>query len=367
MPSILIYGSYGFVGSLVAHEALERGLEVVLGGRDPESVREQVEDLECPGRAFALEDPDVVREALESAAVDCVLNCAGPFSNTAAPLVEACIRSGTDYVDIAGEIPVIEGIAERDEDASEAGVTLVPAAAFSAVPMDCLAAHLTDRFPDADALALGVDSLRPPSIGTVRTVIAGAEDGGAVYLNGRLEHVPAAWRTRWIDFGRGFRGAVTMPTADVSTAHYTTGVPTVAVYAAVPQPARSLLMAHRYVAPIVASRPVSRALTLLAGMVREGPGSWSRERGSAYVWGEARDEYSGERVVSRLRTPDPYVVTVDAALTAVERVIDDDVDPGYRTPARAFGPGFVLGLDGVAGFFDETTPETDSPRVDVAG
>ncbi|WP_049926982.1 saccharopine dehydrogenase family protein [Halopiger goleimassiliensis] len=367
MSSVLIYGSYGFVGSLVAREAIDRGLEVVLAGRDPEAVREQVEDLERPGRRFALEESDVVREALAGADVDCVLNCAGPFSNTAEPLVEACVETGTEYVDITGEIPVIEGIADRDEAAREAGVTLVPAAAFSAVPMDCLAAHLAERLPDPDSLALGVDSLRPPSIGTVRTVIEGAEDGGAVYRNGRLEHVPAAWRTRRIDFGRGYREGVTMPTGDVATAHYTTGISNVAVYVAIPQPARSLLKLHRYVAPIVAAKPVSETLKAVAGLVREGPSSWSRERGSAYVWGEARDEYSGERVVSRLRTPDPYVLTVDAAVTAVERVLETDLEPGFRTPAGAFGPEFVLDLEGVAGFFDEGTPDTESPRIDVAG
>lgn len=365
MSSVLVYGSYGFVGSLVAEEAIDRGLEVVLAGRDREELTAQVDDLERPGRRFDLEEPDVVTEAVDGAGADCVLNCAGPFSNTADPFVEACIRTGTDYVDITGEIPVIEGIAARDEAAREAGVTLLPAAAFSAVAMDCLAAHLTDRLPEADALALGVHSLRPPSIGTVRTVLEGAEDGGAVYRNGRLETVPAAWKTRRIDFGRGERPAVTVPMGDVSTAHYTTGVETVSVYAMVPQPARLALRSHRYVAPVVASTPVREGLKRLAGVVREGPASWSRTRGSASLWGEARDESGGERVVSRLQTPDPYVLTPDAAVAAAERVLDDETDPGYRTPAGAFGADFVLDLEGVSGFFDESVPESDSLAVDV--
>lgn len=83
--TVLIYGSYGFVGSLIAEEAIERGLDPILAGRDREKLREQVDDLEQPGRRFALEDPRIVAEAL--ADVDCVLNCAGPFSNTADPLL----------------------------------------------------------------------------------------------------------------------------------------------------------------------------------------------------------------------------------------------------------------------------------------
>lgn len=366
MPSLLLYGSYGFVGSLVAREAIDRDLEVVLAGRDGEAVSEQVDDLGYPGRRFALDDPDVVAEAIDGAAVDCVLNCAGPFSDTAEPLVEGCVRTGTDYVDVTGEIPVIERIAEWDEEAIDADVTLLPAVGFSAVPMDCLAAHLVDRLPDADALALGVDSFRPPSIGTVRTVLEGVEDGGAIYREGGLERVPAAWRTRRIDFGRGERPAVTMPMGDVSTAHYTTGVPNVAVYAVMPQPGRAALKAHRYLAPVLAARPVREGLKRLAGPLREGPSSWSRERGSAFVWGEARVEDGDERAVSRLVTPDPYVVTVDAAVAATERVLADEPDPGFRTPADAFGPEFVLDLKGVKGFFDETTPDSKSPAVDIA-
>ncbi|AEH35330.1 saccharopine dehydrogenase family protein [Halopiger xanaduensis] len=384
MPSVLLYGSYGFVGNLMAREAIDRiedgdaDFDLLLAGRNGDRLREQVDDLERPGYRFALEDPDTVAEALERAEADCVLNCAGPFSNTAGPLVEGCVRTGTDYVDITGEIPVIESIADRDADGADAGVTLLPAAAFSAVPMDCLAAHLVDRLPEATTLAMGVDSLRPPSIGTVRTLIEGFEDGGAVYRDGRLEHVPTAWRTRRIDFGRGERPAVTMPTGDVSTAHYTTGVPNVAVYALMPQPARLALKSHRYLAPLLEPTPVREGLKWFAGLVREGPSSRSRKRGSTYVWGEARVEDDGgefggdesgeptERVVSRLQTPDAYVVTVEAALAATERVLAGDAEDGFQTPAGAFGPEFVLALEGVEGFFDESKPESAPPEVDVS-
>ncbi|WP_222915900.1 saccharopine dehydrogenase NADP-binding domain-containing protein [Natrinema sp. SYSU A 869] len=357
MPSLLIYGSYGFVGDLIAREATDRGLDPILAGRDGDQLREQVDDLEQPGRRFALEDPEIVADALED--IDCVLNCAGPFSNTAAPLVEGCLRSGTDYVDITGEIPVIESIEDRDDEATEAGITLLPAAALSTVPMDCLAAHLAERLPAATHLALGVDSFRVPSVGTVRTVLEGADTGGAVRRDGRIEGVPTAWRTREIDFGRGTRPAVTMPMGDISTAHYTTGIPNVEMYAVMPQPARLALKSHRYLAPLFESMPIRWALKRLAG-IREGPSKRARQRGSAYVWGEARTG-DGERVVSRLRTPDPYVVTTDAAVTVAERVLEGGVENGFQTPAGAFGPEFVFELDDVAGFFDESTPDETSP------
>ncbi|ELZ21515.1 saccharopine dehydrogenase [Haloterrigena salina JCM 13891] len=362
MSTLLIYGSYGFVGGLIAEKAIDRGLDPILAGRDRERLREQVADLEQPGRRFSLEDPVTVATALED--VDCVLNCAGPFSNTAEPLVEGCLRSETDYVDITGEIPVIESIHDRDAAATEAGITLLPAAALSTIPMDCLAAHLADRLPEATHLSLGVDSFRVPSIGTLRTVIEGADTENAVRRDGDLESAPTGWKTREIDFGRGERPAVTMPMGDVSTAHYTTGIPNVEMYAVMPQPARTALRLHRYLSPVFESKPVRWTLKQLAG-VREGPSERARDRGSAYVWGEARTEgeggAEGERVVSRLVTPDPYVVTVDGAVTVAERVLAGDADAGFQTPAGAFGADFVFELEGVEGFFDEETPAETSP------
>lgn len=363
MSTLLIYGSYGFVGDLVAREALERGPKPILAGRDREQLVEQARELECPARRFGLDDPAVVAEALED--VDCVLNCAGPFSNTAEPLVEGCVRTGTQYVDITGEIPVIERIRGWDEAAADAGVTLLPAAGFSAVPMDCLAAHLVDRLPEASALAMGVDSFRVPSGGTLETVLEGVDTGGAVYRHGQLEYVPAAWHTRDIDFGRGTRPGTTMPLGDVSTAHYTTGVPNVDVYAVMPQPARLALKSHRYLAPLLAASPVRRPLKRLAGLVREGPSERARERGSAHIWGEARTD--DERVVSRLQTPDPYVVTVDAAVTVARRVLAGEADDGFRTPAGAFGSDLVFDLEDVEGFFDESRPPDPEGILDGIG
>ncbi|MFC7008047.1 saccharopine dehydrogenase family protein [Halalkalicoccus salilacus] len=292
MAELLIYGSYGYNGRLISEEAADRGLEPILAGRDGEALGEQARELDRPYRAFDLSDPAVAEELSE---VDCVLNCAGPFSNTADELVEACIESGTDYVDITGEIPVIERVKRKSEEAEEAGITLFPAAGLSSVPMDCLSAHLVERLPDATRLALGSETFRPPSVGSITTLLEGLEDGGAIRNEGRLEYVPAAWKSRWIDFGRGVRPAVTMPLGDVSTSYYTTGVPNVEVYTFAPPPARLTLRAHRYVAPLLAVGPVRETLKRIAQLAREGPSKRARERGSTYFWGRPAPRTGHER------------------------------------------------------------------------
>jgi short subunit dehydrogenase-like uncharacterized protein len=267
MPTFLIYGSYGYNGRLIAQEAVDRGLEPILAGRDGERLAEQADELGLAYRQFDLTASSPI--AAELSNVDCVLNCAGPFSNTADTLVEGCLESETDYVDITGEIPVIERVKRRDEEAKETGITLFPAAGLSSVPMDCLAAHLVERLPEATQLALGAETFRPPSVGSITTLLEGLEDGGAVRNEGRLEHVPAGWKSRWIDFGRGDRPAVTMPLGEVSTSYYTTGIPNIEVYVFAPPPVRLALKAHRYAAPLLATGPVREALKRGTQIVRE--------------------------------------------------------------------------------------------------
>jgi short subunit dehydrogenase-like uncharacterized protein len=71
------------------------------------------------------------------------------------------------------------------------------------------------------------------------------------------------------------------------------------------------------------------------------------------LWGEANDD-AGQRVVSRLRGPDGYTLTVIASLAVVEQVIAGNSRPGFQTPSRVYGPDFVLGLEGMTREDEET-------------
>ncbi|MFC7193512.1 saccharopine dehydrogenase NADP-binding domain-containing protein [Halosimplex aquaticum] len=156
MADLLVYGSYGFTGSLIVDEALDRGLDVIVAGRDRNAVENQAIRQKCDERVFSLDEPRLVDHALEE--VEAVLHCAGPFADTAEPMVEGCLRTGTHYLDITGEIEVFERLAGYDDEAAEAGVMVLPGVGFDVVPTDCLAAHLAERVPDADRIALGFEA-----------------------------------------------------------------------------------------------------------------------------------------------------------------------------------------------------------------
>ena len=172
MPSaLMIYGATGYVGEYVARTAGRLGVKAIVAGRDAAKLDRIASETGLERRAFGLDDPAVIDSALNKVAV--VLNCAGPFKYTAEPLVEACLRSGAHYFDLAGEIPVYEALQARDEQAKARGVMLLPGVGFDVVPTDCLALHLKQRLPSATQLRLGFQSVGPAGLppGTQRTAI----------------------------------------------------------------------------------------------------------------------------------------------------------------------------------------------------
>lgn len=340
MDDLLVYGSYGYTGRLVAREAVSRGGAPVLAGRRRDRVREQADELGLEWRAFDLEAADE-----HVGEFDAVCNCAGPFVDTAAPMVEACLEGGTDYLDVGGEVDVLAALASLDGAATEAGVTLLPGVGFDVTPSDCLAASLHEAFPSADELAVGITGWGSLTAGTLRTGLRNVGDGGVIRRNGKLLRAPTAADTRSFDFGPGPTTTVAVPLGDVVTAYHSTGIGTIATYIDLPRPLIRAMAVGRPLEPVLATRPIRRGLERLVDAVAEGPDEAERETGRPTIQAEVRVDDRIER--ARVRTPNTYVLTADAAVSAAERVVAGDAPAGFQTPATAFGHGFVTDLDGV--------------------
>jgi short subunit dehydrogenase-like uncharacterized protein len=340
----LLYGANGYTGEQVARLAHARGHRPVLGGRRAAEVCALAEELQLERRLFGLEEPARVDDAVSGMSL--VLHCAGPFSHTARPMAEACLRTRTHYLDITGEVAVFEELAARDGEARAAAVMLLPGCGFEVVPSDCLAVHLKGRLPGARRLALAYAATGGVSRGTAITAIEGLGRGGLVRRAGALSRVASAWKTRRIDFGDGPRAAITLPLGDLTSAWHSTGIPDIETYFAAPPGLHALAVAERYAGPILASGAVRRFLAARVHSGARGPSGQERRRARGFVWGEVEDD-AGERAASRLATPDGYTLTAHAALAAVERALAGQAPAGFQTPGKAFGPDFVLGLEGV--------------------
>lgn len=345
MSGLLIYGANGYTGSLLAREAARRGLRPILAGRNAAALAALAHELGLEHRTFSLENSSGIDTCMSGVGV--VLHCAGPFAHTSRAMADACLRARAHYLDITGEEKVFEELARRDAEARTAGVMLLPGVGFDVVPSDCLAAHLKRRLPSATRLALGFQSGLQMSRGTALTVIESLPEGGLVRQGGVLKRVPAAWKTRRIDFGNGPVWAMTIPWGDVVTAYHSTGIPDIEVYLAAPCLTRVAARLSRPFGGLLGSRLVQSWLKRRIHAGPAGPTDEERHRGLTLVWGEAADA-EGRTAVSRLRGPDGYAWTVRAALAVVSRVLEGTAPPGFQTPSRVFGPDFGIDLDGVS-------------------
>jgi short subunit dehydrogenase-like uncharacterized protein len=324
--------------------AASYGVRPIVAGRSRQEVARLAAELGVEHRAFSLDDAAAVHNGLADVAA--VLHCAGPFARTWQPMAGACLAAGVHYLDITGEVDVFEGLAALDRDARRAGVMLLPGVGFDVVPTDCLAAHLHRRLPTATRLQLAIRGTGRLSRGTANTMVENLPRGGVVRRGGELVRVPAAWRTREVDFGRGPRTAVTIPWGDVSTAYRSTGIGDIEVYSAVTASVRRALVATRYLRPLLRTRIVQGlGKRLLPTRAPDAEDELALNR--SFVWGRVEDA-SGREAISRLTGPDGYLLTAHASLTILRRTLEGTAPPGFQTPSRVYGPELVLELPGVA-------------------
>lgn len=342
MSTFVLYGSNGYSGELIARHALARGLEPILAGRNEERIAAQAAALGLPYRIASLTDPDAVDRLLAGAVG--VLHCAGPFHSTAAPMVDACLRTGVHYLDISGELAVFEAIAARDQEARQRGVMLLPGVGHDVVATDCLAAHTVARLPAAATrLTLAIQALGPPAVsrGSMSTMLATLTDRGAVRRDGQLVDVPLGWGRRTIDLGTGSTATVTMPLAELTAIHRSTGVPNLEIRIAVPKAAVAALPLLRAFAGRFRSALDRRVRAGAAG-----PSAEQRAAGRALFWCEVEDHAGGRRV-SRLSAPQANDLTTICAVMIVERLLAGQLTPGYATPSSVYGADLVLDVDSV--------------------
>lgn len=346
MQQWMIYGANGYSARLITELAKKAGHQPLLAGRNAQTIAAIGKEENLPTRAFSLDNPLQAETQLKGVAL--VLNCAGPFSRTAKPMLEACMRTGTHYLDITGEIDVFEMIHGRSAEIATAGVTAIPGVGFDVVPSDCLASLLHEALPNAQSLKLAFhpeDGQFSP--GTMKTMVEGMGDGGRVRSGGKIKRVPNAYRVLEIPFTNNQRiTCTTIPWGDVSTAFYSTGIPNIEVYTSISEKRLRSLKMMRYTGWLFAIPPVQTFAKKLIERTIKGPNAEERARGRTLFWGEARAA-DGNTVTLRMQTPEGYSLTAESALKSVEHCLRERPRPGALTPSAAFGAGFVKTLTGV--------------------
>ncbi len=159
-PRIVVAGAGGHTGKFVVDLLREKGAVPIPATRSGKYAG--LDGCESACRVIDFANPESLDHVLSEA--DAVINCAGPFFDTAEPCAEAAIRSGIHYLDVTAEQTTVRNLFERQHTkAQAAGVTIVPAMAFYGGLADMLVSALTLDEPKIESIeiAVGLDFWHP--------------------------------------------------------------------------------------------------------------------------------------------------------------------------------------------------------------
>jgi short subunit dehydrogenase-like uncharacterized protein len=328
MTDFLIYRATGYTGQLIAGEAVRRGLAPIVAGRDVAKVQRLANELGVEARAFDLTDANATRAGL--AGVTVVLNVAGPFAVTSAPLLEAALAAGAHYLDTTAELGAFLHSEAADVAAREAGVMVMSGTGWDVVPSDTLAARTAARVIDPVSLVIalkifvGDEGERVPllfSQGSLTSAAGFAEYAGSVRSEGiitKRADAPAPV----IDFGFGAEEVSLAPMGDLVTGWKSTGIPNIEVYVAggIPAPTEGDGQ-HAVAGPDAADRAIGRA--------------------RVYARVVGRDGSVAEGIAN---TPTGYGFTQIAAVEIASRILAGSFSVGFQTPASAYGDSLLTSI-----------------------
>lgn len=338
----MIYGATGATGKLITEEAIRRGHQPLLAGRSAESLASLGKHLGLPWVAVSLDEPGQLEQALSE--VDAVLNAAGPFIATAPQLVQACLAAGTHYLDIAGEIPVLQHLFARDQAARERNITLIGGVGFGVVASNSLVKYVADQLPGVTTLELAVKAdNQQTSQGATKSVLEVLAGGGRVYRDGHLVPFRLGKGLKALRFPDGTFDILPVPSGDLEAAYRATGIANITAFIPFRRSAAFLLPLVQWGLSL---RPIRGRLE--AAVEKRGTRQRESQAGgqrTSYAWARAMNQ-NGQQVEAWLELGEGYHFTAASSVQAVEHVLRDH-PLGALTPAQAFGADFVLNIEGV--------------------
>lgn len=216
---IAVYGAYGHTGKFIVSELLRQGYNnLVLVGRDSQkltALRDHFQDVNI--KTADITNSGSLDDAFSGAEI--IINCAGPYLDTAAPIIKSALRSGSHYIDLTAEQKsVLDIFAEFSAEAKNKDILVIPAAAFYGGLADLLATELTRNWDHTEEINvyIGLDSWHP----TKGTRLTGDRNHykRLIFKNKKLQELQDTFSKEW-DFEEpiGIKEVVTLPLSEIIT------------------------------------------------------------------------------------------------------------------------------------------------------
>jgi len=346
---VMFYGVDDYAGGVISRRAADRGFAHIAAGQNIARVASVANALskKSPGlvepRIFGLGDKSRLAAQLDDVAV--LVNCYPRFSDAAEALIEACLSTNTNYLDLLQERHDFEQVFERDSEAVEAGISLIPGLDFSLTGPEIVASRLATMLPSGTELTIAV-APSPLSQAEATALVEACRGPGELLKNGELVTAEPGERRLDIDFGKGdvevylapwrYESVLVKRTGPFSTVNSFEFLPPLLVRTVIrPGWCRWLFRRGKRLA-VLARKIAARG---------EGPSRRKLRKSRCVIWGEARNA-EGQIARARLETPASQIYTAEVVLLAAQSILDGKVAPGLHLPSSVCGAALVDNIEG---------------------
>lgn len=318
---LIIYGATGYTGRMASEQAKTIGLDFAIAGRTEQKLRDLASILNVPYYLFDVDQSTALDATLKDTPV--LLNCAGPYIRTAKPLMKACIRNNTHYLDISAELASYQQAEQYDQDAKDSSVMLLPGCGGSVAMLGCLASGVVDQVKNAQKIDIALHVAGSMSRGSAISAMENITTECLQLQDGVLIKQEIS-NTKEFDFDDGNGNVSSFPVTlpDLMTISKSSKVANIRTFVHVsgdsfPTGDVSLLPDG----PIAAERDAAPYHAAVIVTSEDG---------------------SSHRAV--LHTVNGYTFTCLASVEAAKRVVENEVRYGFQTPALLFGADFLQAI-----------------------
>lgn len=351
-PRIALYGATGFTGGLVARELADKVDSFIVSGRNHSKLDRLAAELRrdtgaaIETRWAHLDAPDSLDEMLDG--VGALINCAGPFTDVGAPVVEAAVRNGVHYFDTTGEQAYMKWVqSEYAYEADEKGIVLVPGCAYE---------YATGNFAARIATTMGARRLAicyaardmGMSHGTKKSVVRALSDRGYTYVDSHLEARRPGYRFFDVPLpgARSVRGAW-FPGGESLTVPLFAKVTQVETCLAVGDTAARLLQVASPLLGGVGARIIDRASPLVDRIIDLTSGD-PHAQGKRPSFVVVAFDPDNAHFYAGVAGTDPYDTTARIIVEAARRVLAEPPEQGgFTSPPALFDTRDFMGAVGL--------------------
>ncbi len=365
---VVLFGATGFTGGLTADYLARNappGCRWALAGRNQAklaAVRDRLAAVDASLADLPLlhaDSTDAASLADVASRARVVITTVGPYVEHGEPLVAACARAGTDYVDLTGEPEFVDRMyVAHHEEATRTGARIVHACGFDSIPHDLGALFTVQQLPEGVALRLRgmVRSNGTFSGGTFASALTAFSRAGKM----KQAHADRRKVEPRAAAGRRVRTVAKRPHFDKDAGFWLVPLPTIDPFVV----RRSAVALERYgpdfsyghyaavkrlptvvgglgvVAVVAAAAQVAPLRRFLISKVPQGQGPSEERRAKAYFSVRFVGEGGGRTVHTEVRGGDPgYTETAKMLAESALCLAFDDNPPssGQVTTAVAMG------------------------------